>query len=472
MASSSFSAQGPAPLIPERVRAGGQRRAWNLAAVTVIWVTSLIIVALWVRGAGIQSLFSMGADSLTTLGRLTGLVSANLLLYQVLLMARIPLFERGFGRDGIARAHRRVGFWSFWMLMMHIVLITVGYAVTASVNVLVQAWMFVWDYPGMLLATTGTLLLVIVVVTSIRRARRHLRYESWHLLHLYGYLGAGLAIPHMLWTGADFTSSPTATVYWWSLWAVTMAAALWFRVALPVWRTARHQLRVVAVEQDGRDGVSVRMRGRRLLHLGARSGQFFVWRFLDGPGWSRGHPFSLAAAPSSEELVISVRRVGDGTDKLVGLRAGTKVLIEGPYGAMTGERRRGSKLLMISAGAGVAPLVALLQAEDYSPGDAILITRDHAEGRGLRRREIRDLVASRGLTHYALDGPRGAEGTPWLPASHAGWDGPTLLRRLAPDLEAYDVFLCGPVPWMRSVAHDLRAAGVALDRIHSEAFTI
>ena len=56
----------------------------------------------------------------------------------------------------------------------------------------------------MLLATAGTALLVMVVVTSVRAARRRLRYESWHLLHLYAYLGVGLALPHQLWTGTDF----------------------------------------------------------------------------------------------------------------------------------------------------------------------------------------------------------------------------------------------------------------------------
>ena len=43
------------------------------------------------------------------------------------------------------------------------VLITLGYAITAHTNVLVQAWDFVWDYPGMLLATAGTALLILVV---------------------------------------------------------------------------------------------------------------------------------------------------------------------------------------------------------------------------------------------------------------------------------------------------------------------
>ena len=131
-----------------------------------------------------------------TLGRLAGLVSANLLLYQVLLMARVPIFERSFGREAITRMHRFVGFWSFWLLAAHIVLLVAGYSVAANVNPLAQLWDFVWTYPGMLLATAGTLAILMVVVTSIRRARRRLRYESWHLLHLYAYLGVGLARPH------------------------------------------------------------------------------------------------------------------------------------------------------------------------------------------------------------------------------------------------------------------------------------
>ncbi len=74
---------------------GARRRVdafWNCTALIVIWGTSLVVVVLWVAGGGLQALFAFDSDSLTTLGRLTGLVSANLLLYQVLRMARVPVF--------------------------------------------------------------------------------------------------------------------------------------------------------------------------------------------------------------------------------------------------------------------------------------------------------------------------------------------------------------------------------------------
>jgi DMSO/TMAO reductase YedYZ heme-binding membrane subunit len=97
--------------------------------------------------------------------------------------------------------------------------------------------------PWLLAATVGTGMLIMVVVTSIRAARRRLRYESWHLLHLYAYLGMGLALPHQIVDGEDFHQTVNR-VYWWTIYAV--AALLAFRVALPIWRSLYHDVRVAS----------------------------------------------------------------------------------------------------------------------------------------------------------------------------------------------------------------------------------
>ena len=59
--------------------------------------------------------------------------------------------------------------------------------------------------------------------------------------------GVGLAIPHMLWTGSDFIGQPLVSAYWWTLWAIAAAAVLVFRLLVPLTRSLRHDLRVVAV---------------------------------------------------------------------------------------------------------------------------------------------------------------------------------------------------------------------------------
>src|SRR3954452_11549703 len=136
----------------------------------------------------------------------------------------------------------------------------------------------------MLLAAAGTACLVMVVVTSVKAARRTLRYESWHLLHLYAYLGVGLALPHQLWTGQDFLASPARTVFWWGLYAVTAASVLVWRVALPMVRSARYRLRVTALVAEAADVLSVYMSGLAAGRLPAEAGQLLAFRFLSSPG--------------------------------------------------------------------------------------------------------------------------------------------------------------------------------------------
>ena len=199
-------------------------------------------------------------------------------------MARIPVLERAFGQDDLARRHRLVGFTQLQPHARPRRPHHVGYAAGDLLASPATFWNLTVDYPGMLLALAGTLSLVMVVVTSIRMARRRLRYESWHLLHLYAYLGVGLALPHQLWTGSQFVGSPGRTVFWWSAWAAAAAAVVVWRLGVPAYRTLRHGLRVTSVMPEADGIVSVYVTGRDLAALEAEAGQFFTWRFLAGPG--------------------------------------------------------------------------------------------------------------------------------------------------------------------------------------------
>ncbi|SCG61873.1 ferredoxin reductase family protein [Micromonospora inositola] len=430
-------------------------------------VSVLIVVALWVRGGGVQDLRGWAAG-LTSLGRLTGLVAADLLLIQVLLIARVPWIEGTYGQDTLARWHRVVGFVSFDLLLAHIVLITAGYAATDGASVTGEAWTLVTTYPGMLLALAGAAALTMVVLTSLRAARRRLRYEAWHLLHLYAYLGVGLALPHQLWTGADFTSSRAATLYWWTAYAACAGAVVGFRLGLPAWRTMRHRLTVAAVVPEAPGVHSIYMRGRHLDRLPVRAGQFFQWRFLSGPGWSRGHPYSLSAVPREDMLRITVRSRGEGSEKVSELRPGTRVLIEGPYGRLTAARRTAPRVTMIASGIGITPLRTLLEALPYAPGEATLLYRARSAEDLVFRQELERLAAARGVRVEYLLGPRGREDS-WLPAGVG--DDVKALRELVPDIAQHDVFICGPDEWMQAVVRAARQAGVPAERIHLERFT-
>lgn len=452
------------------VVARSARGTGNTAGGLVLLAVGASVLAafsLWLSGRGVQAVLGGGGAALTSLGRLTGLVSADLLLVQVLAMARVPWAERAFGLDRLARWHRVLGFTSFSLLLAHVGLVTAGYAATSATGLLAQLWDFVVTYPGMLLATAGTGLLVLVVVTSVRAARRRLRYESWHLLHLYAYLGVGLALPHQLWTGGDFVSSPAARAYWWGLYLVTLGAVLVYRVAVPVYRSLRHRLVVTRVVPEGPGVVSVHVTGRDLHRLPARPGQFLVWRFLDGAGWSRGHPYSLSAAPHPGQLRITVKELGDGSRRLAAVRPGTRVLVEGPYGALTADRRCRSATTLIAAGIGITPLRALL--EELPEGQVDVLYRARDEDDLVLRAELDALAAGRGQRVTYLLGPRARDGS-WLPRSHSAWGETEALQRLVPGIAEQDVYVCGPDAWSDAVLSALRTAGVPAEQVHAERF--
>ena len=90
-----------------------------------LWLGLLLVTYWWVADGGVTDL-AHWVSGLTSLGRLTGLLAADLLLVQVLLMSRLPPLEHAFGQDRLARIHRLVGFSSFYLMIAHIVLITLA----------------------------------------------------------------------------------------------------------------------------------------------------------------------------------------------------------------------------------------------------------------------------------------------------------------------------------------------------------
>jgi len=430
----------------------------------------LIVVALWVAGGGVQALAGLGTG-LTTIGRLTGLVASDLLLIQVLLMARIPLVEKTYGQDELARRHRLVGFWSFNLMVLHIIAITLGYAATSPKGLWGTIVDFVLNYPGMLLAVGGTVALVMVTFTSIKAARSRLRYESWHLLHLYAYLGVGLALPHQLWTGKDFLTSPVATVYWWMLWAGAAGSVVFWRVGQPLARSLRHRLVVQEVRSESDTVTTVVMAGRNLHRLPVQAGQFMQWRFLGGPGFSRAHPYSLSAAPDGKTLRITAAHLGDGSEGLASLRPGTKVLFEGPYGRLHEGVRTRRKVLLMASGIGITPMRALLEAMDQRPGDVTLVYRVRSEADRIFVDELSTLAAARRAKFFVVTGHRASDRPSWLPQHAAHLGDVEALRQLAPDVAKHDVFICGSPGWMDAAEQAVIAAGVPSEHVHLERFT-
>ena len=380
------------------------------------------------------------------------------MLVMLVLIARLPWLEVSAGQDRLIRWHRRVAPWAFGLIAAHVVLITLGYAQAAKTGVLRQLWSFLRSYPDMLATFAGFGLLLMAVVTSIGFVRRRLRYETWWVVHLCLYLGLALAFAHQIATGVPFIGHPVTRAAWIALWVVTVGVVVVFRIAAPVWRSLRHQLRVVEVRDEAPGVVSVICRGRRLGRLAVSGGQFFLWRFLTRDLWWQAHPYSLSAMPRPPYLRVTIKELGDQSRAIRWLRPGTRVAIEGPYGAFTRHARSCDRVVLIGAGVGVTPLRALL--EDLPAGtNVVVIVRASSVRDLIHRHELATLVERGGGRLHEITGPR----------RRVRLDA-QVLRRLVPDLVFRDIYVCGPEQFSADVVRAAMRLGAAQEQIHREAF--
>jgi predicted ferric reductase len=415
------------------------------------------VLAAVVTGESARSLAQHGG-LLTAGGRLAGFAGAYLMLIMVLLVARLPWLERAAGQDRLVRWHRRAAGWALGLITAHVTLITLGYAQAARSGPWHEAWALIRSYPDMLAAFAGFSLLALAGITSYRIVRQRLRYETWWVVHLYLYLGLALAFAHQVVTGVSFIGHPLVRALWIVIWAGTAGLVLMFRVLVPAWRSARHQLRVVEIRNEAPGVISVVCRGRRLDKLPVAGGQFFLWHFLTRDMWWQGHPYSLSAMPSPHYLRVTIKGRGDHSRAIARLRPGTRVAIEGPYGAFTRHARAGNRILLVGAGVGITPLRALL--EDLPPRtDVVVVVRASSVADLVHRGEIAALVKQRGGRLHEVIGSRRA----------VAFDA-RALRRNVPDIAIRDVYVCGPADFSSMVTDAAARLGTAPEQIHTEAF--
>src|SRR5260221_8496620 len=99
------------------------------AGLALVWALVLgnagAIVWLWIHGGNITD--KTTGDMLTSVARITGLLSAYLALIQVVLLARLPVLERLVGFDRLTVWHRWNGHATIDLVIAHVFFSVWGY---------------------------------------------------------------------------------------------------------------------------------------------------------------------------------------------------------------------------------------------------------------------------------------------------------------------------------------------------------
>jgi ferredoxin-NADP reductase/MOSC domain-containing protein YiiM/ferredoxin len=243
----------------------------------------------------------------------------------------------------------------------------------------------------------------------------------------------------------------------------------------PAWSGFR-PLTVTAITRESEAVISIQLEapgGGRL--PAAHPGQYLTLRVQ--PGKQRRsvlRNYSLSGPPGAGYYRITVKheRRGVASGYLhTRLKVGDQLEIAAPRGAFILDQTN-APVLLISAGIGATPLLAMLQAlaEQHSEREiwCLHAARNNAEHSFAA--EARALIASlpnaRAHVYYSLPGPNDVRGRDF---DTAGRLTGSQLAQLEPPRDA-EAYLCGPAPFMDEISASLAAIGIDAPRIHTEPF--
>jgi ferredoxin-NADP reductase/MOSC domain-containing protein YiiM/ferredoxin len=243
----------------------------------------------------------------------------------------------------------------------------------------------------------------------------------------------------------------------------------------PAWPGFR-QLTVTAITHESDSAISIRLEDPTGTALpAALPGQYLTLRVQpDKRQRALLRNYSLSGPPGADYYRITVKRERDGAVSgylHTRLAVGDQLDIAAPRGTFILDETQ-APVLLISAGIGATPILAMLQALAQAPSDreiwCLYGARDSREHPFAA--EARDLLAAlpnaRAHVYYSRPGPKDLEGRDFDSAGHLT---AALLAELQPPSDA-EVYMCGPTAFMDDISAGLAALGFDASRIHTEVF--
>lgn len=430
-----------------------------------IYIYSLLAIIFGIMAFGfysgtMQSISDTNAKVIA-IGRWMGIVMAFSILIELLLMARIPAIENNFDVDDMSHVHRWNGYVLVYSIIAHVVFLTVGYAWQQDNGFIGQFIALNTDFEDVLLATIGSILFFVIAISSVRAARKAVRYETWYYLHLIAYIAVGLTFLHQINSGSDLITQDWLRWYWIALYTILFVLLGYYRFMRQLVYMLRFGFTVASVQQDAKDIYSIYVMGKGLTNFKFQAGQYATWRFLAKGYWGQSHPFSISSPPGAATLRITFKATsGDFSQSLKNIPKGTRVLIDGPRGAFTASRARCDNVLLLAGGIGVAPMIAMLAQLAKKHKKVALIYCVRLRQELAFAADIRHLQQTYPnitcVVHESSTAGR-------LTASQA-------LHYVQNDLQGTSVMLCGPSGMADCLKTDLLAQGVPERNIIAEQF--
>jgi len=242
---------------------------------------------------------------------------------------------------------------------------------------------------------------------------------------------------------------------------------------IQTWSNGRHLVRCVKVIPETHDVTTFAFSMNQPVFFFFKPGQFVTLEMeIDGERVMRS--YTISSSPSIPyTFSITVKRVPGGRvsnwlhDNMV---AGEQIAIHGPVGNFNCLDFPSDKVLLLSGGVGITPVMSMARWWFNTDSDVDMVFAHSA-------RTPKDIIFAKELDymstrienfklHIVCEGTEVGES--W--GGYRGYLNHHMLKLIAPDFMEREIFCCGPEPYMKAVRGILCDLGFDMEHYHEESF--
>lgn len=410
---------------------------------------------MWVVSDGLMPLIDTPGTAIASLGKATALMGVALYLFLPVLSIRYEFITRLFG--GISKAHTlhlAGGKISFFLITAHPIFLGLGRMMNGS------SLSTIWDWTSLLLIS-GIVAFIIFAATVGISVYSHIKHQRWLIVHhFFGWL-IPLFFLHGLLAQNKLLNNKGLFWYFTLLGIVGFAAFL-YRSVFARYFMHRYGYEVCEVNHLSDSVIEVVLKPTTV-SMTFEPGQFAYVSF-DFPGIDpEAHPYSFSNSNNGPYVRFTIKNLGDDTAQLRDITPGTKALIEGPYGNFSYQNTKNMNQIWIAGGIGITPFLSM--ARSFSGNKEYDIRFYYGT------ESFEEAVFLQEFIDITRHLPENFH-TTVVSKQISGFVTAEFLKASLGKLEVFDYFICGPPGMMKSLVPQLTGAGVPIEQIHIESFSM
>ncbi|MFX1516774.1 MAG: FAD-binding oxidoreductase [Promethearchaeota archaeon] len=398
------------------------------------------------------------------------------LTYSFILMARPKYLDRLFGMEYVRKFHKNMSIISMTFALVHGL---ISILVFSAQKLYERA--FITGVLGfifmLILMVMGGLFLTETLWAKIKgfrgvRARLAKKYRLHLSIHNLTILGTFTLLAHLMLANSTTYSIELRLIY---LTHFFLAFSFWFfhKCIRPI-SIRRHSYIISEIHKENEEVWTLKLvsKGNKKF-LKYRQGQY-CYLTISSLGME-AHPFSFASSPlNRENIILSIKNVGDYTSNLDKVNVGDIAYLDGPYGNFNYIEKRGTELVFIAGGVGITPFLSMLNHLKNIEKNRIvsLIWGVRTKKDMIFKSELEGITQE--MDNFSIAYILSDDDS-WT--KDCGFIDREILEKYGscedPDIEEQNkhYLVCGPKPMTELVQKTLKEMRVAKSNIHIEQFT-